>query len=184
MKPNRARSRKPAVITNSRWLAYATASAASALVCANSAEATIQYSGRINQVFDGCDRITATFHLSTRLAFFRLVDSVVFCETTYGGGAYFGVFGRYGASFAGFYNPSCNNKNELASVSRLQRGDLISNRPFVPGQGNIAVAYHDLCGGGYIGQFDGKGHRLHWIQGHHRFRRSIWLGPDSDAERA
>jgi hypothetical protein len=154
MKPNRARSRKPAVITNSRWLAYATASAASALVCANSAEAEIRYSGIINQVFDGCRGDVATFILDDDLFnFFRLTDSVEFCNTAYGGGAYFGIFARYGASFAGRYNPSCNFQNELASVSRLQRGDLISNRPFVPGQsGNIALATHDRSGGGYVGQ--------------------------------
>src|SRR5215469_9146128 len=86
------------------------------------------------------------------------MDSVEFCDTQYGGGAYFGVFGRYGASFAGFYNPSCNRFNHLASVSRLVRGDLISNRPFVAAQsGNVALATHDFCGGGFVGQFDGKG---------------------------
>jgi hypothetical protein len=150
--------RKPASITKTRWAAYATAGAASAFTYANSAEATIHYSGRIGQIFDGCDRITETFPLGSAGAFFRLRDSVVFCSTLYGGGAYFGVFARYGASFAGFYNQPCNNTNNLASVSRLQRGDLISNRPFVPGQsGNIALATDDRCGRGFVGQFDGKG---------------------------
>src|SRR5262249_55189335 len=136
------RSRKPAVITNSRWLAYATASAASALAGANSADAFIHYSGRIDQVFDGCNQDVATFSLSTRGNFFRLTDQVEFCNTEYGGGAYFGIFARYGASFAGRYNPECNRFNYLASVSRLHRGDLISNRPFVAAQsGNIALAY-------------------------------------------
>jgi hypothetical protein len=156
MKPNRARPRKPAVITNSRWLAYATAGAASAFTCANSAEATIHYSGIINRVFDDCHSDTAAFPLPG--AFFRLRQSFVFCATLYGGGDYFGVVARAGASFAGFYNPDCNYANELASVSRLVRGGLISNRPFVPGQsGNIALAAHDRCDGGYVGQFDGKG---------------------------
>jgi len=158
MKSKPIRSRKPAVITNSRWLAYATASAASALAGANSADAFIHYSGRIDQVFDGCNQDVATFSLSTRGNFFRLTDQVEFCNTEYGGGAYFGIFARYGASFAGRYNPSCNRFNYLASVSRLHRGDLISNRPFVAAQsGNIALAYGDGCGGGYVGQFDGKG---------------------------
>jgi hypothetical protein len=107
----------------------------------------------------GCRGDVATFILDDYLFnFFRLTDSVEFCNTAYGGGAYFGIFARYGASFAGRYNPSCNFQNELASVSRLQRGDLISNRPFVPGQsGNIALETFDHCGGGWVGQFDGKG---------------------------
>ena len=37
--------RKPASIAKGRWAAYATAGAASAFTCANSAEATIHYSG-------------------------------------------------------------------------------------------------------------------------------------------
>jgi hypothetical protein len=51
MKPKRTRSRKAAVIPNSRWLAYATAGAASTLACASSAEAEIHYSGRVNHDF-------------------------------------------------------------------------------------------------------------------------------------
>jgi hypothetical protein len=92
MKPNRTYSRKP--VTNSRWLAYATASAASVFTGANSAEAFIHYSGRINQVFDGCRGDFATFRLDSRGNFFRLIDSVLFCSTDYGGGAYFGIFDR------------------------------------------------------------------------------------------
>jgi hypothetical protein len=146
------------LVSNSRWLAYATASAASAFITANSAEGTIHYSGRINQVFDDCHSDTATFPLDQPGNVFRLRHSLVFCGTLYGGGAYFGVVGQAGASFAGRYNPSCNHANELASVARLERGDLISNRPFVPGQsGILALATHDQCGGGFVGQFDGKG---------------------------
>ena len=160
MKPNRARSRKSAVITNSRWLAYATASATSAFAGANSAEATIHYSGRINQVFDGFNGPhVATFQLASRGNFFRLTDSVRHCGGYLCGGAYFGIFAGYGASFAGRYNPECNLFNGLASVSRLVRGDLISNRPFVAAQsGNIALAVPEATScGGYVGQFGGKG---------------------------
>ena len=150
--------RKPASIPKGRWAVYAAAGAASAFICANSAEGTIHYSGRINQVFDDCHSDTATFPLDQPGDFFRLRHSLVFCGTLYGGGAYFGVVGQAGASFAGRYNPSCNHANELASVSRLERGDLIPNRPFVPGQsGNLALATHDQCGGGFVGQFDGNG---------------------------
>lgn len=150
--------RKPASIAKTRWTAYAAAGAASAFTCANSAEGTIHYSGIINRVFDDCHSDTATFPLDQPGNFFRLRHSLELCGTQYGGGAYFGVVGQAGASFAGRYNPSCNHANELASVSRLERGDLISNRRFVPGDsGNLALATDDQCGGGQVGQFDGKG---------------------------
>lgn len=158
MKANRGRSRKGIVIAHSRWLAYAGASAASALTYASSAEAAIHYSGIINQVFDGCHGDSGTFPLAQPGNFFHLRDEVLACSSEYGGGAYFGVVGLAGAAFAGRYNPSCNLLNNLASVSRLQRGDLISNRPFVSAQsGNIAIEATDRCDGGWIGQFDGKG---------------------------
>ena len=51
MKPNGTRARKPAVITNSRWVAYATTSAATAIACAASAEAEIHYSGIVDHDF-------------------------------------------------------------------------------------------------------------------------------------
>src|SRR5262252_9304778 len=60
MKSNRTRSRKPAAITNSRWLAYATAGAASAFTCANSADASIHYSGIIHS-YSGFELKTTSF---------------------------------------------------------------------------------------------------------------------------
>lgn len=48
MKTKRARFRKPISITNNRWLAYATAGAATAVAGVNLAEADIHYSGVIN----------------------------------------------------------------------------------------------------------------------------------------
>lgn len=42
------RRQKIRSISNSRWATYAAAGAASALTCANSAEAEIHYSGPIN----------------------------------------------------------------------------------------------------------------------------------------
>jgi MYXO-CTERM domain-containing protein len=51
MKPKRTRSKKPAVIANSRWLAYATATTASAIACTPSAKAEIHYSGIVDHDF-------------------------------------------------------------------------------------------------------------------------------------
>ena len=149
--------RRSAAIAKRRWTAYATASAASALVGANSAEAAIHYSGIINQRFDGCQRETATFPLDQAGDFIRLKASVEFCSTDYGGGAYFAVNGLAGAAFAGRQD-SCHYQTEFALVSRLRSDQLISNRPFLSAKsGALGIATLSDCGEGWVGQFDGKG---------------------------
>ncbi len=149
-------------VSHSRWLAYATAGIATSLGGANSAEGTIHYSGPINQRFLGCEGGGRAFPLAQPGNFFHLADGVEFCSTSYGGGAYFRIVGLAGASFAGFYNTACKNHNlyGLDSVSRLERGDLISNKPFVPGGQRGIIALETRCstgGGNWVGQFDGKG---------------------------
>src|SRR5262245_25288198 len=157
MKTNKFHGR-PASIAKARWAAYATAGAASAFTCANSAEATIHYSGLINQNFEGCDAQRATFQLDQPGDFIRLRHDLFICSKDYGGGAYFGVRGLAGASFAGLYPPSCNNLAHLASVSRLERGNLISSRPFLHFRASGILATNAVhCGEGDAGQFDGEG---------------------------
>jgi len=154
MKPNRAHSRRPAVITNSRWLAYATAGAASAFTCANSAEAAIHYSGRIGEFFgSGCDK-SVRFQLDQPGDSLRLRHSLSFCGTaSYGGTAHFGILGRAGNAVAGFYNP-CPSAH-VASVSNLNRGQLISGRPFLARNSGLLAAHTSFCGSGSsAGQFD------------------------------
>jgi PEP-CTERM motif-containing protein len=58
--------RKSVSVSNSRWLAYATAGAATAVAGVNSSEAAIHYSGVINQVFNApaTNTVHATFALS------------------------------------------------------------------------------------------------------------------------
>ena len=51
MKAKRTHSRKPVVVANSRWLAYATATTASAIACTPSAKAEIHYSGIVDHDF-------------------------------------------------------------------------------------------------------------------------------------
>ena len=129
MKPNRTRSREPAVVRSSRWLAYATASAASALAGANSAEATIHYSGRIGRFFGSCEDKDARFQLDQPGDSIRLRHSLEFgCTEGYGGFAHFGILGLAGAGFPGFYCPS---NPHVKSVSKLSRGELISRRSFL-----------------------------------------------------
>ena len=159
--------RKPAVITNSRWLAYATAGAASAFTCANSAEATIHYSGRIGEYFPPLRTKNARFQLDQPGDSFRLKHYV--SAFTSSGFDYFGILGRAGNAFAGFY---CPNDSQIASVSKLNRGDLISARPVLP-RNNGLLARNDFCSGqfesghfGFIGfKFNsGSGDQYGWVR--------------------
>ena len=186
MKPNRARSRKPAVITNSRWLAYATAGAASAFSCANAVEASIHYSGIIGEYLgSSCEDKSARFQLDQPGDSFRLRHSLVFgCTASYGGFAHFGVLGRAEAAFAGFYCPS---NPQVKSVSHLNRGQLISRRPFLARESGLLAAFA-TCGGqfdygdvGFIGfKFNnGSGDQYGWVRlkfgGRHPIDNNFWL---------
>jgi hypothetical protein len=187
MKPNRARSRKPAVIANSRWLAYATAGAASAFTCANSAEATIHYSGRINRWFDRHDSVS--FQLDQPGDVFRLRHYLVFSSPDYGGSGHFGIVAPAGAAFAGVYG-TCAGSPTVASVSELRGGQLISHRPFLQRESGLlaGTGYYTNCGG-FRGQFDenevgfigfkfnnGSGEQYGWVRiqmgatGDHNFK--------------
>ena len=189
MKPNRAHSKKPAVIANARWLAYATAGAASAFTCANSAEATIHYSGLIGEFIAGrCDPDSVRFQLDQPGDSFRLRHSLLFvCSGDYGGYAHFGILGRAGASVAGFYCPS--NPKAL-SVSKLNRGQLISRRPFLARNSGLLAGTHSY--GSCAGQFDygdvgfigfkfnnGSGDQYGWVRlkfgGRYPIDNDFWL---------
>jgi hypothetical protein len=153
MKPKRTCSKKPAVIPNSRWLAYATAGAASAFTCANSAEATIHYSGLVHKFFgSGCSR-SARFQLDQPGDSIRLRHSLEFCGTgSYGGTAHFGILGRAGNAVAGFYDP-CPSAH-VVSVSKLNRGQFLSGRPFIAHNSGLLAGFRSYCSGGSVGQFD------------------------------
>ena len=171
---------KSASISNSRWLAYATAGAASAFAAANSAEGTIHYSGPINRTFKECR--TASFQLDRPGDFFRLRhSSLLVCSTSFFGNAFIDVAGIAGASIAGFYNDCFG-----VSASNLKRGQLISSRPFVPAQSNRSAElarYGDFfCPGQFLGGIgfigfkfnNGSGDQYGWVriqmQRHARFK--------------
>jgi hypothetical protein len=171
MRPNHTRSKKPAVITNSRWLAYATAGAASAFTCANSAEATIHYSGRIGEYFGSHDNKSVRFQLDQPGDSFRLRHSLFLTVTaSYGGYDHFGILGRAGAGFAGFY---CPNYPQVKSVSKLNRGELVSGKPFLARNSGVIATLLNSCGGqfdsgdlGFIGfKFNnGSGDQYGWVR--------------------
>jgi len=179
MKPNRTHSRKPAAITNSRWLAYATAGAASAFTCANSAEAFIHYSGIIGS-YSGRER-TKSFRLQMDQPgdTFRLRHYVtLFTSDVY---AHFGVRGLAGAGFAGFYCPS---NPQHAGVSKLSRGQFISGRSFLARESGLIAGSFDVCsqqfGDGEIGfigfKFNsGSGDQYGWVRIKMGNRADFWL---------
>jgi hypothetical protein len=160
----KALKRKSASIPNSRWLAYATAGAASAFAAANSAEGTIHYSGPINRIFKECQ--AANFRLDRPGDFIRLRhSSFLVCDSSFNGNAFFNVAGIAGASIAGFYN-DCPPR---VSASNLERGQLISSRPFVPATSAGLAGYcpgQFLGGIGFIGfKFNnGSGDQYGWVR--------------------
>jgi len=167
-----------ASISNSRWLAYTSAGVASAFAAANSAEATIHYSGPIHRNFKGCQ--AANFRLDQPADFIRLKhSSFLLCDSTFNGNAFFNVAGIAGASIAGF-----RNDYGCLSASNLKRGQLISSRPLLPAQPwpSANLAWRDFnCPGqfrgrtGFIGfKFnDGSGDQYGWarvqVGGSHNF---------------
>ncbi len=178
MKPQRTHSKKPAVIPNSRWFAYATAAAASAFTCA-SAEASIHYSGIIGQ-YSGRER-TKSFRLQLDQPgdTFRLRHYVtLFTSDVY---AHFGVRGLAGAGFAGFY---CPNNPQQAYVSKLTRGQFVSRETFLArGSGLIAGSFDRPCDQfdpgnvGFIGfKFNnGSGDQYGWVRIQLGQRADFWL---------
>ena len=154
---------KSASISNSRWLAYATAGVASAFAAANSAEGTIHYSGPIHRIFKECD--VASFRLDRPGDFIRLRhSSFLVCDTSFNGNAFFNVAGIAGASIAGF-----RNDYGCLSASNLKRGQLISSRPFVPATSAGLAGYcpgQFLGGLGFIGfKFNnGSGDQYGWVR--------------------
>ena len=176
----KALNNKSASISNSRWLAYTTAGVASAFAAANSAEATIHYSGPINQIFKACQ--DATFRLDRPGDFIRLRhSSFLVCSSSDNGNIFFNVAGIAGASIAGFYNDCFG-----VSASNLKRGQLISSRPFVPAQpyrsANLARYGDNFCPGQFLGGVgfigfkfnNGSGAQYGWVriqmQKHARFK--------------
>jgi hypothetical protein len=132
MKTKPPRSRKSAVINNSRWLGYATAGAATALVGANAAEGAIHYVS-VNQPFNN------TGPLSAQASNFQLDqagDSIRFSHFATApvlGIAYFGTnLGIATAAIRGF------SANGFPYASRLVSGQNISGGPFIVGKGTMA----------------------------------------------
>jgi hypothetical protein len=163
--------RQTATVSRSHWLAYATASAATALAGSHFLEAAIHYSGRLDVRFPaGRDRFKA----------FRLDqpgDSMFFEHDILCGVARFGLNGIVSAAFRGY-------QGNFSYVSELSFGRNISTGEFAAASRGV-MAYTSTCltyvgpwyapGTGYVGfRFNnGAGIQYGWA-------RVTTLGPLAD----
>ncbi len=158
MKTSRSRSKNSATIGNPRWLAYAAAGAATALGGATSAEGEIHYSGLIKYQFEGLHSQDRTFRWNrmSGLFFNREINYTGSHTWSYNGADEFFEIGAQNGSVAGFFY-TCAYDPDVASVSNLDFGDAISQRPFVPSGGILMTADGLGCGGAARGQFFSEG---------------------------
>ncbi len=154
MKPSHPESRKSAIIPNSRWLAYATAGAASTFACAHpqTAEATIHYSGPIHQEFDHNLRLRFPLASGAKLEFSHVPAYSYSSFTKFLGSAFVNIGARLGGSINGTFR-TCFYSFNVASASKLNRGDVMSSRPFVPNGGALATGSSQGCSAHHKGQF-------------------------------
>jgi len=155
------RRKKSLTLSNSRWLAYAAAGAATSLGAAQSAEAEIHYSGLIKaNVGDGAGDL----HLTIPLGRSAQLD---FDEYTY--------TLRFLIEGAALSNSFCGYSTRRFGsvyVSRLHAGAVISNCDFFPNGADMLIlapysgrAFYEK-GTGYIGfRFNnGDGMQYGWIR--------------------
>ena len=124
MKTHRNHERKIGSITTGRWAAYAAAAAATGFAATHTAEATIHYSGLVNQKIDG--NHSAIFHLDPAGGSFLARHRNLYYGHPAGGAAYFKPYGAQSASVIGTYCAPCRWVFPL----KLDRGDTISAGPF------------------------------------------------------
>jgi hypothetical protein len=121
----KTRRSRPAFIPHSRWLAYATAGAATALAGSPSAEAAIHYSGLLHAEFPPNSDRFKTFQLMGQPG--RSLRFSHFSFPPFGGAARLGVVGAFLVSFGGHSIGSSDRY-----VSKLSFGQNISSGRFWP----------------------------------------------------
>ena len=129
MKTRQSR-RQTAKVSHSRWLAYATASAATALAASHSAEAAIHYSGILNQKFPPHIDTDKTFPLDQAGDFLLFQRHEVGFEPFFGryDVDYFRVFGIAGA--ASRTGPTYRTSYDRPFLAKLQYGQNVSSALF------------------------------------------------------
>jgi hypothetical protein len=142
MKSTHPRRKAVAQVSNARWVAYATAGAATAVAGVHSAEATIHYSGVINQAVDAASSSSAVFH-------FNLAAGASFSPF------FFRVNATSGIAAMGVHGPVSGMINGFLSgypyLSRLAAGVNPADHPFVtPGGSAFFPPYGTMAfRGGY-----------------------------------
>jgi hypothetical protein len=137
MKTQRKKPRSINSISTGRWTAYAAAAAASGFAGTRSAEATIHYSGLINQpIVDDSE----TFPLDPAGGSLVAAHRYLFYGSRRAGGsAEFHVYGAQSASVNGSYCALCR----WVFPARLDRGDAISAGRFYPGDAMFVILAFD-----------------------------------------
>ncbi len=173
MKLTTSSRRQLAIIPQSRWLAYATAGAASALGCAASADANIIYSGPIDHTFNAPPggNSVAYFQLDAPgHSFFGL--HIRFADGVHGGAEFFLKVtpSLETGAVAGFVG---NGFDMFQYASKLYSGQNISTRPFVTRYGFLGIpigvnGQWQQPGTGFVGfRFDGgAGVQYGWARIH------------------
>jgi len=113
-------------VSTSRWTAYAAAAAASGFAATQTAEATIHYSGLVNQRINGDDLVR--FPLDPAGGSFLVRHrNLYYGARPAGGAAFFNIYAAQSASVDGIYCAPCQ---ALVFPYKLNRGDTISRGPF------------------------------------------------------
>jgi hypothetical protein len=122
MKTQTKSPRKINTITPGRWAAYAAAAAASGFATTHTAEATIHYSGLVNQNIIGDREVTFPLDPAGGSFLARHRDCFYFGSRRCGGTAFFNIYGAKSASVIGTYSPLA----PIVFPFKLNPGDTIS----------------------------------------------------------
>jgi hypothetical protein len=139
MKTQTKQQRKISSFSMGRWTKYAAAAAASTFAAASSAEATIHYSGLINQKIGNRD--TEAFPLGDdgNLVLVQVPYKQGSSSVQFIGSAFCYASGAVSAGVNGGLFVTCLTSRDPASVSALKVRDNISTRPFFTGLGVLAT---------------------------------------------
>jgi MYXO-CTERM domain-containing protein len=138
MKSRKRQHGKIDVVARGRWVAYAAAAAATNLAAAHTAEAEIHYSGPINQNLAGRHDVTIPLDPAGG-SFLAGHNNYVAGSSSFsaGGVAFLYFHGLQSAAVAG---ATCSE--DTVCASNLQRGDVISVRPFAQRLGVLAYDFY------------------------------------------
>ena len=154
------RRTKSLTLSNSRWLAYATAGIASGFGLASAAEGEIHYSGLVNVKMGGVQMATLPLTGGASLQFFiyDLGSGSDYASAT------FAIPGAESAAA---------RRSFFGQVEDVKNGSPVSLGPFtsVPHRGNIRSKYRPPK------HFCQTRWRFYWIQVQYWKRYPIWLGP-------